>query len=468
MNMNDCTIILFGATGDLVKRKILPALYNLLAENKLGNSIIIGTALEEVPKEKILEQAKQFIDKVDQKIWSLLQDRFFYHPVNVKNEKDFEKLSAFIQQCQKQTKLPDNRLIYCAVAAYFFCPITQFLSKSGIVKKISKDEKIWHRIVFEKPFGLNAQSAHEINECIASHFYEHQIFRIDHYLTKELVANIALVRFTNLILEPLWNNRYIDQVQIILDEEIGVNGRGAYYDTYGALADVVQNHMMELLALVAMESPAKLVGDYIREQRANVLQKVKVVDGILGQYKGYAQEKDVNPDSKTETFAALYLRVDNPRWAGVPFYLKTGKCLDGKQTLIYIKFKNVDCLLSKACPSESNALTIEISPDSRFALTLNIKKPGRSDEVQPIQMELCHDTFMAPHMPEAYELLFEEIIRGEQASVSVRFDEIEYAWKVIDTIRAQKFPLYGYEKGSQGPDEIKTEFERKHGMRFKA
>jgi glucose-6-phosphate 1-dehydrogenase len=329
---------------------------------------------------------------------------------------------------------------------------------------VSNHNQIFQRIVYEKPFGNDLQSAHEINACIAAHFDEDQIFRIDHYLTKELVGNIALVRFTNIVFEPLWNNRYIDQVQIVFDEELCLDGRGLYYDKYGALSDVMQNHMMQLVALVAMESPEKLTGDYIRTARANVLKKVKVVDAVIGQYKSYAQEKDVAPDSKTETFAQVYLRIDNPRWAGVPFYLKTGKCLDKKETAIYIKFKQVDCLLTKACPSEPNYLTIEISPDPLFALTLNEKKVGKSDEVMPVQMEFTHNA-LGGQMTEAYETLFEEILKGEQ-SVSVRFDEIESAWKIIDAIRALKPSLYIYEKRSKGPEEAKKLFDDKHGMRW--
>jgi len=467
MNTKDCVIIILGVTGDLARKKIIPALYMLFAHNKLGNSIIVGAALSDVTKETVLEQIQASSAHFQEATWKAFGERFFYHKLDFASSADFVALAAFVQQKQDAAKLTGNRLVYCATAAYFFSEITKNIACSGLVRKIAPQEKMWHRIVYEKPFGKDLQSAHKINRCIAEHFDEHQIFRIDHYLTKELVANIALTRFTNCILEPLWNNRYIDQVQIILDEKVGIEGRGAYYDNYGALADVVQNHMMELLALVGMEAPEKLSGDYIRTERAKVLAKVKVVDALLGQYTGYQAEEHVAKDSKTETFAALCLRIENPRWAGVPFYLKTGKCLDAKRTMIYIKFKKVDCLLSHACPSQANALTIEISPNSRFALTLNAKMQGRSDDVQPVQMELCSDTFIGPHMPEAYELLFEEIMRGEQLAVSVRFDEIEYAWNVIDTIRARNAPVYQYEKGSHGPKELEAEFERKHGMRWK-
>ena len=466
--MNDCAIILLGATGDLSTRKIFPALYTLFKNNKLGNSIIIGAALSEVTAQQLLDTVKKYIKPSDEDTWHAFTQRVLYFPVNFSNPEDFNSLAAYVTVQEKKAKLAGNRIVYCATAPYFYCTITQALAASGLVKRMpsaARNERaLFQRIVYEKPFGHDLASAQEINACIAAHFEEQQIFRIDHYLTKELVGNIALVRFTNIVFEPLWNNRYIDHVQIIFDEELCLDGRGAFYDKYGALADVMQNHMMQLVALIGMEAPQKLTGDFIRTERAKVLQKVKVIDALLGQYKGYHQEQGVAPDSKTETFAEVYARIDNPRWAGVPFYLKAGKCLDKKETAIYIKFKQVDCLLSKACPSESNNLTIEISPNPLFALTLNAKVPGKNDEVSPVKMTFASDVF-GPQSPEAYETLFEEILKGEQ-SVSVRFDEIEYAWKIIDAVRALKPPLYEYERRSKGPQEGQELFQKKHGMRW--
>ncbi len=456
--MNDCAIIVLGASGDLSKRKIMPALYHLFAQNKLGNSVIIGAALDDITAQQLLERAKPFIKKIDQSVWQQFAQRVSYRPIDFHHESDFSALAKELEKIEKKAGLAGNRIVYCATAPYFYCMITQYVATSGLIQK-GKQQKI----VYEKPFGHDLQSAHEINQCIARHFDESQIFRIDHYLTKELVGNIALVRFTNIVFEPLWNNRYIDQVQIVFDEELCLDGRGAFYDKYGALADVVQNHMMQLVALIGMEAPERLTGDFIRAERAKVLQKVKVIDAVLGQYQGYTKEKDVGSHSKTETFAQVYLRIDNPRWSGVPFYLKTGKCLDKKETAIYIKFKKVDCLLTNACPSEPNYLMIAISPTPLFALMLNEKKPGKSDEVMPVQMRFAHQA--TQENPEAYETLFEEIIKGEQ-SVSVRFDEIEYAWKIVDAIRALKPDLFIYEKRSTGPKEAEQKFDKKHGMRW--
>ena len=470
--MNDCAILLLGATGDLARHKIFPSLYRLFKNNKLGNSIIIGAALDDISVDALAEKIKPQVNPDDQESWKAFVKRLFYQPINFSKQEDFDALCALVATQEKKAKLSGNRLVYCSIAPYFFCEVTNEIARSGIIKRMKnpthpEEHKVrlegWQRIVYEKPFGSDLHSAHEINECIKQHFQEHQIFRIDHYLTKELVGNIALVRFTNIVFEPLWNNRYIDQVQIVFDEERCLDGRALFYDKYGAMSDVMQNHMMQLVALIAMESPEKLTGEHIRTERAKVLQKVKVIDAIRGQYNGYLNEKGVMPGSQTETFAQVMLRIENPRWAGVPFFLRTGKCLNKKETAIYIKFKHVDCLLSKACPSESNFLKIEISPSPVFSLTLNAKKPGKSDEVTPVQMQFAHEAFAKA--PEAYETLFEEILKGEP-SVSVRFDEIEDAWKIIDAVRALKNPLYFYDPKSTGPIEAKTIFDKKHGVRW--
>jgi glucose-6-phosphate 1-dehydrogenase len=464
--MNDFTFILLGVTGDLSRKKLLPALYHLIARKQIEQFVIVGAALGQADAAQLLAQVKENIGTVDEVIWKRLQERFFYESVNFTNETDFKTLSARVDALENQFGLSGNRMAYLAAAAEFFCPITNYLASSKLITRKKVDETPWQRIVYEKPFGHDLKSAHQINECIEKLFEEHQIYRIDHFLTKELVSNIALVRFTNCIFEPLWNNRYIDQVQIVINEEIALEGRGAYYDKYGALADVMQNHMLELLALIGMESPQKLTGDYVRDRRVQVLEKVEVVDGILGQYEGYKKDSSVPNDSDTETFAALMLRINNPRWAGVPFYLKTGKCLDKKETKIHIKFKSVDCLLTHDCPVPSNWLSFEVSPEATFSLSLNAKKPGRSEQVIPVAMEFCHSCLFGAQTPESYEVVIEEVIRGEK-SISVRFDEIEQCWRIIDTVRQQSFPIHEYQCGSTGPEEIK-QFEQKHGMRWRS
>ncbi len=464
--MNDVTILLLGATGDLSRRKLLPAIFRLIKQKKLINFVLLGAAIDKTDARTILEQSREFMGPIDEAVLQTLQDCFFYETVDFNKPEDFNRLNVRATELEKKFGLPGNRMAYLATAAEFFCAITEYLATSKLIIKSSLDQRPWQRIVYEKPFGHDLASAHEINECIEQHFEEHQIYRIDHFLTKELVSNIALLRFTNCVFEPLWNNRYIDQVQITISEKLGLEGRGGYYDKYGALSDVMQNHMLELVALIGMESPEKLTGEYVRDRRVEVLKKIEIVDGMLGQFDQYKNEKNVQKNSTTETFAALMLRINNPRWAGVPFYVKTGKCLEKKETIIHIKFKQVDCLLTHSCPVPSNWMTMEVSPDSMFALTLNVKKPGRSEQVQPVAMEFCHSCIFGAITPHAYEVIFEEVMRGEQ-SIAVRFDEIECAWKIIDEVRTKQFPLYSYECGTNGPQEL-TEFEQKHGMRWRS
>lgn len=464
--MNESTFIIFGASGDLSKRKLLPALYKLVATDKLQNFAIVGASLDPITPDAMLAAARPFMQDVDEAAFARLAERCSYIRLDFLKLDDYKQLYKHVVEQEKRFQLSGNRMIYCASASQFFCAITESVAESGLAKKAEKGDKVWQRIVYEKPFGLDSQSAHRVNECIARLFAEAQIFRIDHYLTKELVGNIALVRFTNCVFEPLWNNRYIDNVQIILSEQICVDARGLYYDTYGAMRDMLQNHMLELMALIGMESPERLTGDYIRTERAKVLERVRVVDALLGQYEGYRSEKDVPANSTTETFVAAYLMIDNPRWSGVPFFLKTGKCLDKKETVIHIKFKQVDCLLAKHCPSEPNYLTLRVAPDASFSLSLNVKKPGVANEVTPVKMEFCHSCLFGEVTPEAYEVILEEVMRGEQ-SVSVRFDEIESAWRVVDAIRALNLPVFPYKKDSSGPQELET-FSKKHGMRWRS
>lgn len=463
--MNDVTIIIVGMTGDLAKRKLIPALYQLVASGTLEQFVIIGAALEDIEIKKILERARRYIPCVDAHVWQRLVDRCYYQQLDATNESDFVRLARRIDELEKTFNLSGNRMLYCATVSDYFCPITANSVKAGIISKKEKIDRPWMRVIYEKPFGTDLQSAHAINNCIAGLLHDEQIYRIDHYLTEEIVSNIALVRFTNCVFEPLWNNRFIDQVQIILDEELCLEGRGPYYDTYGALKDVVQNHMLELLALIAMEAPDRLTGEYIRVARARVLKQVEVVDVLLGQYEGYCQENGVPAQSQTETFAVIYLEINNPRWAGVPFYLRTGKCLQKKMTAVHIKFKQVDCLLAKRCPSDPNFLSIEVAPNPSFSLTLNVKKPGFAHEVVPVNMEFCHSCLYKNNKIESYEVLFEEVMRGEH-SVSVRFDEIEYAWKIIDEIKEMALPIYRYEQKSEGPKEVEK-FAQKYGMRWR-
>jgi len=467
--MNECTFIILGATGDLAKRKLIPALYKLIQDKKIDKFLIIGAALDQVSPDQFIDRGRAFIPAVDEEIWQKLRAASYYQQLNFNDSEGFKRLSKFVSALEKEQGLAGNRMADLAVPAQFFCSITEELSTSGLIARADENGLVsgaWQRIVYEKPFGYDLQSAEEINKCIDNYFNEKQIYRIDHYLTKELVGSIVLVRFTNMIFEPLWNKNYIEEVQINLSETLGMEGRSGYYDQVGVLKDVVQNHMLQLLALVAMELPDELRGRYIQDQKAAVLKKTKCVGGLLGQYQGYTSEHGVAKDSKTPTFAALKMMVDTPRWQNVPFYLKTGKCLDKKDTSIHVKFREVPCKLREQCIYTSNYLTIQIAPDSSFSVQLNTKKPGATYEVTPVNLSFNHDYIFGAATPEAYEVLFEQIINGER-SVSVRFDEIEYAWKIIQEIEKMQLPEYEYERSTDGPMELDA-FDKKNYLRWRA
>jgi len=453
-----CLFIILGATGDLTKRKLIPAIYKLIEDSEIQNFAIIGAASSQTTKDKILQAAKSFIPGTNQDTWNKIESAFYYLQLDFYNSKNYIKFKKLIDRTEKQHNIIGNKMFYFATLPEHFEVLTKNLAQYNIVKKhmqkgpCIKCKHPWSRIVYEKPFGNDLKSAKKINSCISKLFYENQIFRIDHYLGKELVSNIALARFTNRIFEPLWNNEHIDSVQIILSEKLGVGKRGAFYDKYGAIKDVVQNHMLQILSLIAMEPPAQLTAKPIRDAKTQALKKVKVESVILGQYQSYKKEKNVNPKSTTETFAALKVKIDNKRWENVPFYLKAGKCLNKKETSIHIKFKPVKCLLSKACPTDSNYMTIKIEPDEGFYLELFTKVP-RKIEIMPVKMNFCHPCTFGPNTPLAYESLLIDVINGDQ-STFVRSDEIEESWKIIEQINVKKLKVYPYKKGSNGPKEL--------------
>ncbi len=454
----DCTFVIFGAGGDLSKRKLIPAICKLVEDNKLCKFAVIGASIDETNTEKIFTQAQKFVPKTEAKIINQVRKAFSYYQMDFHNPEKYPGLHSCINEIEKKYKLSGNRIFYFATMPEHFTIITKNLVDNKIVKKHphikTQIPKPWNRVVYEKPFGYNLKSSQKINSYLEKIFDESQIFRIDHYLAKELVGNIALTRFTNHIFEPLWNNKHIESIQIILNEKIGIEKRGAFYDHYGATRDMVQSHMLQMLALTAMEAPKKLNAQYIRDAKARVLKNVIVDNIIRGQYDGYRTEKHVDPQSKTETFVALKLFINNRRWKNVPFYLKTGKYLDKKETSIHIKFKKQKCLLIK-CPSDSNYLTIRITPHEGIYLELNTKVPAKQDEVTPVTMEFAHSILFGLNTPEAYETLLADVINGDQ-SAFVRNDEVKLSWKIINQIDKLKSKLYTYPKKSAGPKELES------------
>ncbi len=448
------------------KRRIIPALYAQYRDKKIGNFQCIGVAREDVTKDDVLNASKPYIEYYNDALWNLFCSNFYYQKVDVTVPSDFQKLSEFVVALEQKNQRIDNRLLYLALPPQFFVTVTEHCAQAGIVTKMTDASVFpWHRIVYEKPFGSDYASACLINKKISNYLAEFQIFRVDHYLAKDIVGTLALLRFTNRIFEPLWNADNIDWIEIVLSETSDIGSRGYYYDAYGALKDVVQNHILQIVALLAMEAPQSLSGDFMRDKKAEILQKIRCSDGLLGQYVGYKNEKDVQPNSTTETFAALQLFIDTDRWREVPWYIKTGKSLAKKETIITVKFKSVVCLLTTSCPSESNSLTIRVMPEPGFAITLNVKKPGPRIEVMPVAMDFCYECKFGTIIENVYEFVVQEVLNGEQ-SISVRFDEIEYAWKVIDHIKELSLPLFPYQKGSLGPQELQ-EFARKHRMHWR-
>lgn len=464
--MNDCILLVMGATGDLAKRKLIPAIYKLIKDKKLGNFALIGAASSDVTPGKVLDGAREFIDDLDLKVWQQLVDRTYYQQLDFNDSNGYQKVKELVEHCEKKHGLSGNRLVYMAVAADFFCTITHNIGQAGIIVREKEGMSAWHRVVYEKPFGMDMASAKSINVCIAKFLNESQVFRIDHYLTKELVSNIALVRFTNIFFEPLWNARYVDSVQIRIDESIGLEGRGRYYDKFGVLKDVVQNHALQLLALIAMEGPEELTGEYIRDKKEQVLQKVRCDTGVLGQYEGYHHEPDVAPDSKTPTYALARFFVDTERWKGVPFYIESGKRLEAKETVIVIKFRDIVCPLVEERECPSNCLVIRVAPEASFSLDLNVKPIGLQPGVVPVKMTFSPKKEFGPKTPEAYEILLEAVFSGDQA-ISVRFDEIEESWRVIACIEDLHLPVYPYEQGSAGPKQA-LEFLKQNRVRWVA
>lgn len=462
--MNHTIIIIFGITGDLARRQLLPALYHLITTDADRSYSIIGVAQQVTDGHSLWQTTVPFLGTRDAKKLEILAAQTTLLAGDITMPETYQKLSTVLKAQESRTGV-SNHLVYCSTPAFLFDAITRGCADTKILCRQDPNMQPWHRIVYEKPFGHDQQSARELNQVIADYLIEEQIFRIDHYLTKEVVSNIALLRFTNTIFEPLWNNKYIDQVQIIAAEALGVEGRGAYYDAYGAVRDVVQNHLLQLMALIGMEAPTKLSGEPMRDARLEVLKALSCDDGIYGQYRGYLDEPHVKPNSKTETYALLKCAINTPRWMGVPFYLITGKLMARKETVIYIKFKTVDCLLAKQCPSPANWLTIRVAPEGVFSLTLNGKDPAKSDATMPIEMAYCHSCEFTLRSTQAYEQALSEVLRGEQAA-SVRFDEIDASWQFIDAVERKKLPVYQHEPGTDGPKEVAA-FVKKHGLKIK-
>ncbi|MDN5351543.1 MAG: glucose-6-phosphate 1-dehydrogenase [Clostridiales bacterium] len=435
---------IFGATGDLTAKKLVPALYALYMDEQLPKRFAVVCIGRRAYNDGVfLEEVREKLSGVYDK-WEDFKTHISYYQMDFSNPEAYGDFEAFVR-AQPQNESGD-KIYYLATAPRFFPIIAKALIEHRLLTRGDMREKI----VFEKPFGEDLESAVSYNRLLLESIEESQVYRIDHYLGKEMLQNIMMIRFTNKIFESIWNHENIEHVKIVAYESETVKQRGGYYDSAGALKDMMQNHLFQTLALVAMDPPYGLSDELIKNQKVKVLEHLRVESPIIfGQYDGYLDEKGIPPTSKTETFVAMKAFVDRPRWLGTPFYLVTGKKMDEKRAEIVITFKDSNCLFEKGQP-DKNKLTIEIFPREGIILQFNGKAPGLVSYAMPMKMDYCHMCNVMGNSPEAYEKLILDVIHDD-ASLFTRWDEIENAWRVIDRISKgkQNEPLHIYKNQSE-------------------
>ena len=446
---NKTAITLFGGTGDLTYRKLLPALYNLNALGKLADDFkIVVIGRREYSQADYINIVRTWVKehartKFDDEEFESYAKRIIYFKMNMTNEDDYEMLQNFYVEQDIQ-----NHVYYFAVAPSFFMTIT-----NGLQKHCSENNA---KVIIEKPFGEDLEKAGLLNDELEKFFNQDEIYHIDHYLGKEMIQNILSLRFKNIIFKGIWNKDFIENVQITAAETVGVGTRASYYDKSGALKDMVQNHLLQVLSLVAMEEPKGTESVRIHESQYNLLSALKPIEDVrdslvMGQYEGYLQEENIPIDSKTETYAALKLYIDNERWEGIPFFIRTGKKMDNRETQVVVQFKAVGDV-------PGNVLIIRIQPDEGVYFQFNAKKPGTEQELQQISLDFCQSCILENRIntPEAYERLLDACFKGDRSLFS-QWDQIVASWtfvnKLIAKYEEQGSPLYTYEQGSKGPKE---------------
>jgi glucose-6-phosphate 1-dehydrogenase len=481
-----CTVVLFGASGDLAKRKVIPAMFDLARHNSLGPQYaIVGYARTPMSDESfrgsIGDAAKNMseIGPIDPKKWEEFASNLYYQPGEYGKAEDFAKLAQRLKELESDKKLAGNRLFYLSTPPEVYKDIVEQLGKAGLARPTCPDS--WVRIIIEKPFGRDLASAKELNKIVLNVFEEHQVYRIDHYLGKDTVQNLLVLRFSNGIFEPLWNRNYVDHVQITAAETLGVERRGGFYETTGALRDMIQSHVLQLTSLVAVEPPASFDATAVRNEKLKVLQSIRPFDlgmvaqsVVRGQYAsgqidgkpvpGYRSEPGVSPASRTETFVAAQVLIDNWRWAGVPFYLRTGKRMAKRTTEIVIQFKRAPHIVFRERDVEANRLVLNIQPDEGISVSFGAKKPGPDMAIGNVTMNFSYREGFGDGARSAYSTLLGDCVRGD-ATLFDRGDSVEAAWALVDPIldvwsAAKTANVPQYPSGSWGPRESDVLLER--------
>jgi len=470
-----CIFTIFGGTGDLTHRKLIPALYNLSVDELLPpEMLIVGVGRRPLSSQEYRENLLASVMKhsrypVRSDIWDRLKERIHYFRMNLSESDAFASLKTWLDELDKKADTRGNRLFYLSVAPNLFEPIVLNLHRHSMVT----NRGAWQRVMIEKPFGRDLKSAGYLNSVIESVFPPENIFRIDHYLGKEMLRNLMVIRFGNTLFESIWNSRYIDNIQITAGETVGVETRAGYYESSGALRDMLQSHLLQLLALVAMEPPISLDAKSIRDEKVKFLRSLLKMDDELlrnhivrGQYgagvvngqpvRGYRQEKGIHPESNTETFIAMRILAGNFRWGGMPFYLRTGKRMPKKSTYVVMEFKSMPEILyfKEYKGMQPNLLEIHIQPKEGISLQFNAKKPGSRNEITTVKMDYCQNCDYENNSPESYERLIADALRNDQ-TLFASWEEIEASWSFVDNItrfwdkETVSFPNYA--PGTWGP-----------------
>jgi glucose-6-phosphate 1-dehydrogenase len=489
-----CAFVLFGATGDLAHRKVIPAIYQLWRTNLLPAEFsLVAVARRPYTNEAFAAELRASVEKysrvqpIDKAAWDELAKRITYQQLDFSDDAGFDRLGAKLDELDTQLGTAGNRLFYLATQPSQVTEIVRQLGRVGLDNEVRGAG--WRRLIVEKPFGRDLESARTLNHEVHKVFREAQVYRIDHYLGKETVRNLMVFRFGNGIFEPVWNRSYVDHVQITVAESIGVEARGAFYEETGASRDILQNHLLQLMTLVAMEPPSSFQADALRDQKLQVLRAIAAPDPdevrrdvVRGQYgpgwvggepaAGYRQEPEVDPESETETYVAGRFTIDDWRWSGVPFYLRAGKRLPKRATEISIQFKDVPLRLFRESSGDPapNVLAMRIQPDEGIMLRFAAKVPGLGLDVRAVNMDFAYDTSFVVDSPDAYETLILDALLGD-ASLFTRADEVEAAWAVVTPIinawaesAAPRFPNYA--AGSWGP-ETADELMERDGRRWR-